>query len=352
MRIKTRDKIKSWRQNKLTSLMVCLVLDIGFASLAIGQQPAGTVLWKYLGAGTIGLSPALGPDGTVYAISSSLCAITNSAGLASNKWTFAASSQPAVGADGAVYVVKGGLDCLDPDGTLRWLNPAPGAAGAPAIGADNTLYVFGNGKIYAISPAGVSLWSCLVDANASDWFALMSPVVGPDGSIYVGVGNTLYAVNSTGTNKWAVVVGLCQESLSLGADAAIYGSYSTGIFAINADGTTRWLDPFPYFAGGSPVLGGDGTVYASGSTSAGHPLYAISAAGQVRWNILGSPMYGAFTSAALDASGNVYYSVSNTLWAIDVQGNVHWSFTSPNSPPPNGDLANSSPIIGSERNGA
>ncbi len=43
----------------------------------------------------------------------------------------------------------------------------------------------------------------------------------------------------------------------------------------------------------------------------------------------------------------IYYCVSNSLWALDPQGNVKWKITTPEAPPVPGDeLANSSPIIG------
>ena len=42
----------------------------------------------------------------------------------------------------------------------------------------------------------------------------------------------------------------------------------------------------------------------------------------------------------------IYYCVSNSLWALNAQGQVQWAVTSPVEPIPGVYLANTSPVIG------
>jgi len=120
----------------------------------------GSVVWTSDPLGVFPLtSPAIGPDGSLYAGSQDSClyAITPSGAL---KWAFKTGDRilaaPAVGADGTVYF--GSEDsfvyAVNADGTLKWSYETPWYVQAsPAIGANGVVYIGGwHPRLYAFGP--------------------------------------------------------------------------------------------------------------------------------------------------------------------------------------------------------
>ena len=321
--------------------MFSLLLALVAAGNLAAQPEAGTVLWTYP-AGSVG--PALAPDGTVYLMSSGLTAITNSGSTASNKWTFSiGGGMPAIGSDGTIYFINGsGLYAVAPAGAQKWFYPVVGANSHPAIGLDDTVYFVAEGRLYAIAPSGIKRWDYLLEFDSSFWSDVQSPVIGADGTIYVGVARTLYAITRSGTNKWSAPLGFFgKDSPAIGAAGIIYTS-AEGLYAFDSGGTNLW---YTAIVGNiaSPAIGSDGTRYVAGS---GRRLNAVTPGGQSSWQILDGPQYGEYTTPAVDAGGRIYYCISNTVWALNPQGQVQWSITTPSVSDPRIDVASTSPIIG------
>ncbi len=305
----------------------------------------GTVLWSYDTGGPISLSPALSPDGsTIYVGSAQLLALTNSGATASVKWNSAGSS-PVIGADGTVYYCSAsGLVALHPtDGSQSWSYSIPGGGGGlPAIGTDGTLYVEGATYLYAVSPLGQLKWKAL----AGDAGNYRSPVVGPDGTIYLGIfeSSQVRAYAPDGTQKWLVTLApSLGDSPAIGVDGTLYVG-ADKLYALALDGSVLWSSDN---AGpsGLPVISYGKTFYMN---LIGRDLARINGGGQTAWNTLQNPpQYGTVTGPAIDAAGTIYYCVSNSLWAVNPQGQVQWAVTVPQAPAsPNLDLAITSPVIG------
>src|SRR5262245_41631347 len=100
------------------------------------------------------------------------------------------------------------------------------------------------------------------------------------------------------------------DSPALGVDGSIYGSLGGGLYAFDEAGTNRWVARYPYSSGGSPAIGNGETILVAVTTQAGRPLSAFSAEGVLAWRALGGPMYGTYTTPAIDAGGTIYYCVS------------------------------------------
>jgi outer membrane protein assembly factor BamB len=107
-------------------------------------------------------TPALGPDGTVYAVQSGDGLVIAFDGVTGKpKWGTAigavnAANQPILGADGVLYMgsTTGKLTALGSNGKIKWqVTAGGGIAGPAAIGADGTVY-FGSAdhKLYAVGP--------------------------------------------------------------------------------------------------------------------------------------------------------------------------------------------------------
>ena len=120
--------------------------------------------WSSSLGGKMLSSPAIGPDGTVYAgamtaSKARLCALEGKTGM--KRWEFSTGPimpHPAIASDGTVYVSgygKGGgkLYAIDgKTGRKKWAIGIGGGLGrSPAIGADGTIYIGSwKGKVYAI----------------------------------------------------------------------------------------------------------------------------------------------------------------------------------------------------------
>jgi hypothetical protein len=313
--------------------------------VAFAQPQPGTVLWTYDAGVTIGTSPAVAPDGTVHITAAGLLAITNNGSLASNKWTFLLNREPVVGTDGTIYVVDGdgahsssALLAISQNGTQKWTVPAGGGPGTAAVGFDNTVYFLGGGELYAVSPSGIIRWHQFATFDTVPY----SPVIGRDGSIYFGLMRTFYCFTSAGTKRWsASVQGGGWLSPAIDAQGDVYVS-ANAFYAFSPAGSNLWSIGGGFF--GSPVIGPAGNVYvADGSRN----LHAITPAGELDWQTtLQGLSFGALTSPAIDAAGTIYYCISNSVWALNSQGQPQWKVTTSETTPSNSELANTSPTIG------
>jgi len=271
-------------------------------------------------------------DGTIYIGSTAaLYAITNSGGIASNKWTFGAGLSPdfsgsaAVAADGTIYFVGGASNALfavNPDGTQKWTFFAGGGGGTPAIGLDNTVYFQAYTGLCAVASSGTMKW-CLPVGGSGNF---SSPVLGPSETIYLlsQQPGKLYAVDTTGAQKWANELAGSPAGLpAIGSGGIIYASEGT-LYAFAPEGTNLWALDSQLSLDGPPAVDGSGTIYVSANGS--HTLYAVAPSGQLMWQALySSSKLVPSTAPAIDAAGTIWYCVSNSIVALNPQGQVIWT---------------------------
>ncbi len=204
--------------------------------------------WKLsLGAGTSYSSATVGPDGTVYgAVDEQLVAVRDRGSRGAVRWRFAAPSiievSPAVGPDGTVVLGTNGAFQygIAPDGKERWRTPrnaltyssaAVTAAGVAYYGdhrgALNVVDVR-TGKLLA-RYVGLARTKALGDVGV--WTA---PAIDREGSVYFGtrVGR-VYGFSATGRKLLDVDTGATVDSNpALGADGTLYiGSESGRLYA-------------------------------------------------------------------------------------------------------------------------
>ena len=128
-------------------------------------NPDGTLRWCYDSEGNrFSHSAAIGLDGTVYLGADDGCLyVLNPDGTL--KWRYEQGGvDPAIGSDGTIYAVWRDLIALNPDGTLKWrYRGEDRIASPPNIGPDGTVYVgtIYDGCVYAIrgsAPLANSPW--------------------------------------------------------------------------------------------------------------------------------------------------------------------------------------------------
>jgi outer membrane protein assembly factor BamB len=180
-------------------------------------NPDGTVKW---GSGTGQVensSPVVGPDGTIY-IGSTFERFSAVRPDGSTRWNLTGSPSEtfdqtaAIGPNGTVYAVSLGesfvnqsfvvttrVYALRSDGALLWTysnkaNAGPSSIGgsSPSIGSDGILYLGIGGDLIAITPSGNQLWNFSTNGVVES-----SPAIGSNGTIYVGSDDgNLYAISN------------------------------------------------------------------------------------------------------------------------------------------------------------
>ena len=239
---------------------------------------------------------------------------------------------PVIGLDGTIYAPGYYLYAVAPDGKVKWWLKNIGTRYGPAaaVGTDGTIYM-GGGRyfrndpayLYAISPNGKIKWKFRgVDG---DWLA---PVVGPNGTIYVFTVQTnssgdrdLYAITPNGKLKWNFQIGVVQDAV-VGPDETIYVASSGFLYAISAAGDLKWKNIYDttYGQACKMSIAKDSTLYAA-SYSGG--FKAITANGQVKWELDGS--WG--EKPAIGRNGIIYAMGGydgRSLCAITPNGQIKW----------------------------
>jgi hypothetical protein len=259
--------------------------DVPFSNgFLFAFNPDGSLKWKsrYTNLYWQGLL-TIGNDGTIYTAAGACggnreyYAISPDGSL---KWTFingqgcTGVAAPAVGPDGTVYAPTGGLAALSPtDGQLKW-RLSLSCLCSPAIAPDGTIYL-NAGDLYAINPDGTTKWIVPGAGYWNNWN--QSPAIGSDGTIYsAGIGYRFHAINPDGTTKW-IKEGLGPEAhIALSSDGILYFSgfgYWGAASTTNGEIIWTFVPPQADYADAfaSPAISADGTVYFSGASG----LYAF-----------------------------------------------------------------------------
>jgi outer membrane protein assembly factor BamB len=268
----------------------------------------GTTNWSIPTAGPtyrsyIAATPAIGADGAIYVYvfsgydprfgyrdqlySVSPNGTTNwVATLGTVQGTSQASSvvnysSPAIGPDGTIYAASRNrtLFAISPRGTTNWVfafppwTPAatPIVFSSPAVGADGTVYIgSADGSLYAIDRWGRKKWAYLTGGPVE-----CSPVLASDTVCFGSLDQSIYGVDLQGKVRWQEPLVGTSASLALASDGTAYieGVASSAFYALDANHSNLWSFPF---AGSievsSPALGSNGTIY----FGAGGKLYALS----------------------------------------------------------------------------
>jgi outer membrane protein assembly factor BamB len=151
---------------------------------------------------------------------------------------------PAIGPDGTIYANTDypyHLYAFNPNGTKKWqrkisTGPASGVTCSPAVGPDGTVYVYE-----------------------------------PHFNGSTGSEGALLAYSPNGSMKWRAKYGNFSTSVSIGGDGTIYFGSSTApedgtgvVYALSPDGTLKWEfdDTEPFDQVRTPIAIGSGRVYA------------------------------------------------------------------------------------------
>src|SRR6185503_7116558 len=186
------------------------------------------------------------------------------------KWRFQHSGmytvvRPAVGPDGTVYAVDvdNHLYALSPDGALKWIVRGAGYKGL-SVGADGTVYTGSESAIKAFNPNGTLKWTFVQNPLA---FIMLGPNVGPDGNIYAvateGIG--IFSLTPAGVLRWAQPEAYDRRIVDYhevvfgpnGANQQMYFMANNHLKGLRLDGRPVFTIPT---TGTPPATGPNGTV--------------------------------------------------------------------------------------------
>jgi hypothetical protein len=275
----------------LAAVLACCALaraawpqEAGPAAPGAPGASAAPWLWRAATGGQIRSRPAVGPDGTVYALSEDSYLYAWVAG-GSLLWKHDLGWLPwdclAVSKDGTIYagLKSGDFAAVNPRGGRLWTVRLDGLpAGDPAVAADGTVLVgTAAGTLTAFSHLGQREWAVTLPGPVTG-----PPVIDGDGTIYVAAADRrLYCLSPWGEFSWSLPLPGAPAGSALASDGSVLiGSEGGEILAVNPGGDVRWKARL-----GAPVVGmvvGGRRVVASASDGR---LAAFSLDGRELWRI-------------------------------------------------------------------
>ncbi len=303
----------------------------------------GTVKWNHTLPRAIGVfSPVVDEDNNVYMTSEPFLYAFDSEGEL--RWNSSAdqhvSTTPAIGPDGTVYAGggRGEFYAFDSeDGDLLWsTNIDSKIRSSPIVTSRNEIY-FGSdaGVFYALdgNQGGLTLWTYEVEQpdeeHTIDLDIFGSPAIDGDTVYFGSFDEFLYALDrNDGSLKWRYMMNSqVVSSPAVGDDGTIYVGDVDGLVALSPEGNKRWFyqvvdeEDRTYPVMGSPSIGEDGTIYFG---SQDNNIYALYPDGRFKWNIL-TDSYIYSSSPAICADGNIYIgSLDTVFYAVNENREVRW----------------------------
>jgi len=321
-------------------LIINIAILLFVAACALAQPAEGDTFWTFKGGAGFSGGPALGYDGTIYAICGDgyLYAINPDG---TEKWHReimpSPNTSPSVGPDGTIYVPgMHNLFAFNPDGSEKWHFPIRSRFfGSPSIAPDSSVYAISRDTIppipgytiYRISRDSSELWSM-----ETDRFVSMKIPIYKDRFLYLGFNYTdsLFKFSLDGTVLDSFQIGCWARHGAIGSSGEFYYCCFGGpLRAVDTTGIELWLfdTSVPYEI--TPSIGSDGTIYTNG----GYPtdsLKAISPVGLLRWGcpipfyMKNTPSIG--SDGVIYIAGNSGPTLEGRIAAIDSDGSIRWVF--------------------------
>ncbi|GAA4809728.1 PQQ-binding-like beta-propeller repeat protein [Litoribaculum gwangyangense] len=257
-------------------------------------------------------APAFATNGEVYILTRN----NNDRGLRNysldlitENWIFGIgtdfNSVPAIGSDGTIYAIatNDNIYAINPDGTQKWFatyGSGGYASSAIALANDGTIYASaklnaaGDGVLKAYNPAdGTEKWSVTFTGENAE---KGGPAVAADGTLYLGnAGGKMQAFNPVnGAILWTYTASAPIEVVpAIDNLGRIYFGDTSGMFyVLNSNGTEAYT---PLSLGAkitSPAaIHSDGTIYVGVETVSGGKLSALTTSA-TGLQVGGWPMYG------------------------------------------------------------
>jgi hypothetical protein len=239
-------------------------------------------LWRAATGGQIRSRPAMGPEGTIYALSE-------------DSFLYA-------------WVSGGSLTWKHDLGWIPW--------DCLSVSEDGTIYAgLKNADFIAVNPHGGRLWTVRLDGLPAG-----DPAIARDGTVLVGTSaGTLVAFSHLARREWSVTLpgAITAAPVIDGAGSIYLVAADRRLYALTPWGEFKWSLPFSA-APGAPAIAADGTVVLG---TEGGEIVAVSPSGDVQWRTrLGAPVSG----VAVDALRIVAGTSAGRVVGYSTEGRELW----------------------------
>lgn len=259
---------------------------------------------------------------------------------------------------------SGGSSGGSSPGQLKWKRHLYSIVSTPAVAEDGTVYIVSGlnsdgtegGYVYGLnSDDGSSKW--LWEFNERIYPLESTPAIGANGTAYIPFKGTLSPLENqmcaisrnTSHYKWAVTNHSMQYSPALGVDGTVFVAADHALLALDGDdGTVKWTLDSDVNISAAPLVGADGTVFASSrgpgcmANNATHCLSSVLALnpkdGSVKWrSAVEHPAWlqtlGASGALTMGTEGTLLVSVGFSVHALDSSNGLpKWNWTAPTDP--------------------
>jgi outer membrane protein assembly factor BamB len=312
--------VRPSRRSSVLRLPPLLLLLVAASASA---APAG-FLWRAATGGQIRSRPALGKDGTAYALAedSALYAWVSGSSLL---WRHQLADMPAdclaVAADGTAYagLRNGDFIAVNRRGAQLWSVRLDGvAAGDPAVARDGTVLVGTSaGTLVALSHLGRRVWSVTLPGAVTQ-----PPVIDGAGTIYVvAADRRLYALTPWGDFKWSLPLPAAATAPAVMVDGSLAIGTSAGdVVVVSPGGDPIWRHQL-----GAPVVGVSASSSGVVAATTTGVVAGFAADGSELWRSA-SPRPLA-TAPLMDDKGTILQATDGTLMALDAAHSVAASFS-------------------------
>jgi PQQ-like domain len=244
---------------------------------------------------------------------------------------------PVVAADGTIYVgmANGRLSAITPAGVVKW--SVAGGAGPVSLGPDGTIYtVGGSSDVMAYNADGTRKWG--FSTGGGSWL-IAGPTVGPDGNIYAveninGIG--LFSLTPSGVLRFHNSQDRLTEYGGTGAAIAfdadhlyvafdMYGVGAPSLFSYDLNGTRRFRVDGGDSVQPQPIVAPNGNIITrSFPIGTGISLGAVKPTGKLAWSFYEFP--GNTQTDPAVAADNTVFVVRNlsTVYALNGDGTIKW----------------------------
>lgn len=303
--------------------------------------------WSYSTFAPVDSSPAIAPDGTIYAVNSNdYIYLFNQNGSNQSGWNLnpCSNSSPLIAGDcayvrtdsGVLYrVTKDSPTPVGPGGNVWNCGPAfNGSKGVLYLG--NTL-----GTLRELDCSGNESKFKNVTYDSSEFFTA-GPVIGSDGLVYLASSSSFYQEDFVSDQS------VEYKNLGLNnithivpdTNGRLYVVSELGFSVITINNPTEAVVTNLLISvdiSASPAIAADGTVYVCSTNGT---LYSFGSDGSTNWTYQSGG--GVYSSPAVGKDGTVFFgSLDGNFYAVKPDGTLKWKY-------PTGGAIYSSPVIGSD----
>ena len=294
----------------LIALAAISVATLMAARSESAEPRQATFAWRFATGGQIRSRPAVGQDGTIYAVAedSYLYALSPRGELA---WKADLGWLPwdclAVSQEGMIYagLKNGNLVAVTPRGVVAWREHFDGLFVAdPLIAPDGTVYIgVAPATLISLSESGREQWSITLPGSL-----IGAPIMDGAGTIYlVASDRRLYALTQWGEFRWSLPLQAQPTTTAIARDGTVLvGTEDGKVIAVNPNGDMVWSR-----AVDAPVAGVSVGVDEIVAATTNGGLVGLSAAGRALWRE--SAGAGLDTSPLIRGSGLLAFALDGTL---------------------------------------